>query len=62
MQKLVKNAYEMNSNTLLERTKIVDGLWIGASIAAVIFFVVLAASRGILILRLKKMMRAKKLI
>ena len=58
----MKDAYEMNSSTLEERTKIVDGLWIGASVAAVVFFAVLAASRGFLVMRLKKMMKAKKII
>lgn len=62
MQRFVQNAYEMNTNTFLERTKIVEGLWAWVTAAAAIIFVILAISRGVLVMRLKKMLKAKKLI
>lgn len=62
MQGFVNNAYDMNVKTLLERQEIVGGLWVAIALATVLFFIVLAVSRTILLLKLKKMMKARKLI
>jgi hypothetical protein len=52
----------MNVNTLLARNKIIDTLDYVVVMVSVGFLIALAITRTVLIIKLKKMMKARKLI
>jgi len=52
----------MNVNTLIERNKILSSMGILIALATFVFFLALALSRVVLVTRLKKMLKARKMI
>mgnify|MGYP007102689923 CR=1 FL=1 len=52
----------MNVHTLLTRTNIIDTLDFIVVLISLGFFIVLAVTRTVLVLKLKKMLKARKLI
>lgn len=62
MSQFIKKAYKMNTDMLIARLEIVNRFEFAAVVATIIFFIVLGLSRGILLFRLKDLMRRRKLI
>lgn len=52
----------MNVKTLVDRTKILSSMGLAIALATFIFFIALASSRIVLVTRLKKMLKARKMI